>query len=461
MTSRIIIIIFAIVSLYIYSNREGYWRNTIYDYDTFNYHLYLPSAIIHNDLKTISCQPDLNKAYNATNQEWYCIESFSNGNRVNRYSIGLALHEAPFFIIAHYYTTHFPTIFVADGCSVPYQYASIASNIFWVVLGLFILRRFLKQYFNDKITTVTLLAIAFGTNLYHYTVFLPGMSHPYSFMHFAWVLLLTSKLYEHKKSRHFYLLAFSLGCIALIRPSNLVVGIIPLLWGVNNFSTLKARFLFLSRKYKPILISLIIFALTILPQLLYWHTTTGSWIYDGYSEEGFIWSEPKLFDGLLGFRKGWFIYTPIAFISMVGLFFLRGKLKAQRVVLSIFLITNIYIIFSWWNWWYGAGFGCRALVESTAVLAIPFASFTQLVLNKKQVIIKALYLTLVSLLVALNMFQSYQYAIHIIHYDSMTYKYYKKVFFKTERNIPEELELINPEEYYPEHMYRINKAKPK
>ncbi len=441
-------------------NRADTWVNKLYMYDSYNYHLYLPASIIYKDLTQLSFHESINKTYKPTGDDkWFCINQLYNGNRVNKYPVGVALHELPFFVAAHIIckTTAHPQ----DGYSLPYQWGGIVSNIFWVVVGLFILRKLLKQYFNERTTTITLLAIAFGTNLYYFSVFSIAMPHTYAFVHVAWVLYLTDKLYKTRKSKYIYLVSIPFACLALIRPSDLLVIIMPLLWGVHSLKSFKQRLQFLSSKFAPIITSFVVFMLLLLPQLLYWHATAGSWFYDAYINEGFIWSEPKIIEGLFGFRIGWYIYTPIAIIATWGLFIMKKSLKQNQLAFFLFISLNIYVIFSWWNWWYGGGFGARALIDALPVMSLPLAAAIEYVEDNWKPMFSYGLSTVILLLIGLNMFQSYQAINRVLHWDHTTKDYYLKVFLKTETKPEYEQYLLDDKIYYEDMLYRHGKVSSK
>ncbi|MCB0700665.1 MAG: hypothetical protein H6551_12340 [Chitinophagales bacterium] len=430
MKSRAVIILFAFICSYIIINTSENWKNRVFQWDKSGYHVYLPAAFIYNSIDSLAFYPIINGTYRPSlNGDWYAIYSTEKGRKVNRYQIGLAILEAPFFLIAHAYNLTFKQ-YSFDGYSVPYQYGTLFSSVFWTVIGLVLLRRLLKRYYNENIVAATLLAVAFGTNLYHYNVFDGGMAHPYSFFQFSTVLYFTDSLYRTGKNKYLYLLAMMLGLVVITRVSNIVVTFVPLLWGVYNLATFKERLTFYSQKRLHIVLGVILFLGVIMLQIGYWKYTTGYWIYDTYPDEGFIWSQPRIWRGLFGFQKGWFIYTPLAFVAVVGLLALRKQYKQFVLPIVLFLIVNIYIVFSWWNWWYGGGFGARSLIETLAIMSFPLAAAFAYVSKKNKPVIVAAGVILL-LLVSLNILQSYQRHKGVLHYERMSFKAYTKLFFET------------------------------
>ena len=103
-----------------------------------------------------------------------------DGARVIKYSSGMALACAPWFLIAHVLAE--PMGFPADGCSPPYSVAVTFGVLLWVMLGLFLFRRVLLHFFSDGWTAVLLVLVMLGTNFLHLAA-LDGtlLTHPFLF----------------------------------------------------------------------------------------------------------------------------------------------------------------------------------------------------------------------------------------------------------------------------------------
>ena len=370
--------------------------------------------------------------------EWYGAYKQANGKRLNKYAVGTCIFELPFFLAAHLYCLALNQ-YPADGYSLPYCLAGVLATVFWVILGLIYLRNFLKKYFDDNVTSFTILCIAFGTNLYTYTVFCPAMSHPYLFFLFSSLLYYTDLWYTEFSRRSIYSLAFILGLIIITRPIDIIGIIIPVFWKIHDFNSLKERYQLIIRKKQDVLKALFIFFGVCLLQMSYWKFTSGHWIYYSYKGEGFNFLHPKILKGLFSYQKGWFLYTPIAFVSMCGFYSLYHYDKRLAPSILIFFFLMIWSVFSWYMWWYGGGFSCRALIETLAIAAMPLAALIKniLFISKKH-LIKHVYIAILVLFIFLNIFQSYQFIYEIISWDKMTRTSYWRVFGKLNVDIKEE-----------------------
>ena len=186
------------------------------------------------------------------------------------------------------------------------------------------------------------------------------------------------------------------------------------------------------------------FVLLLSIELSYWKYTTGHWVHYAYEGEHFNFSSPHIADGLFSYRKGWFVYTPLALIGVCGLIPLARKYVAMATLIAVYIGINIYIVFSWEQWFYGGSFGCRALIEALAVVAIPLAMLTQWGLDQKKRVLTISMFTVFGFLITLNLFQSYQLRRNVLVWDDNNRAYYWHTFGKLEVTATERELLKNP-----------------
>lgn len=430
MKSRLIILLYATVCIYIVFNLNKWRSNEVVQWDKAGYYLYLPAIFIEKDLGHLSFYPNVASTYNPhPGVVWYAITEIpETGRKLDKYPIGVSIFETPFFFIAHAYTllTH---QFKADGYTPPYMLAICLATIFWVTLGLWLLRKFLLNYYSENVTFVAILFISFGTNLYNYTGFDWGMSHSFSFFLFAALLYYTHQWYSKGSLKYIALLGLVMGMIVITRPTNILVGIVCLLWPVNR-NAFSNKLTFFKKQVTGIVVAAAIFLLVVLLQLAYWKYITGHWAYYTYTNEGFDFGSPHIWDGLFSYRKGWFVYTPLALVGMLGFIPLFRKQRRLFYPLLLFFLLDIYIIFSWHEWNYGGSFGCRPLVETLAFLSIPLSAFIAYLLSIRQKIWRVVTLSVLFFLVVVNIFQTYQFLQGTIPSDRMNGKYYWSIWGK-------------------------------
>jgi hypothetical protein len=176
----------------------------------------------------------------------------------------------------------------------------------------------------------------------------------------------------------------------------------------------------------------------ILPQLIYWKYATGSFVYDVGSKWDFL--NPH-FRVLVGWEKGWFIYTPITVLFIAGMFFIR-QFPFRKSVLW-FCLLNIYIIIAWHDWRYGGSYSTRALVQSYPMFALPFAAVTEAVFATRW---RRAFYAVCIYLIGVNLFQTWQYDKTILHYNDMNMRYYGHIYLNP-RPSAAGMSLLDNEDY--------------
>lgn len=418
-----IVIISMIVLSMVYKFSTNGWNKRVLESDVLSYYSYLTSTVIYNDI-TLSFLDDGEENYS----KYFWAKKNNNGKYIIKTTMGMAIIYSPFFFIAHGIEKISGQ--EANGYSATYKTIISFGALFYLIIGLIIIKKLLQKIFSPLITTITLVLLYFGTNLYYYATIEPGIPHTYDFTLIALFIYLTSKWLNSFKFKHSILLGLLIGIIVLVRPINILIVIILLFWGVKKRADFIARIHNFLKNWPAILIIIICALIVWIPQLLYWKMQSGQYFYNSYNEF-FFFKNFHFHEALFGFRKGWFIYTPIMFIATIGLFFGMKKLQKQKLSLYIFLPIFVYFTFSWWCWWYGGGFGARTMIDVYAFMAFPLAGLTDRFLIKKK-ILKISFLSIILLLVLLNLFQSYQYKSLAIHWDSMTKEAYLYSFFKSE-----------------------------
>lgn len=417
MIKKISFITWLLISAYFikYTADLAPWRlKKIIDQDVIYYYGYLPATFIYHDWSFhFPDRPGF------TGPFWTI--TLPDGGRVQKMTMGVAMLYAPFFGIAHLYTL--ATHGAADGYSLNYHIALVWAGVFYFILGLFFLRKVLEKFMPEAATALVLITLSFGTNLLNYATMDGAMSHVYSFCVFAIAFWSFLKWIELPKWWLTVILGMSVGLIVLIRPSNITFALFLLLYFFIKDHDLKKSWQFIAGlKWKLLLLAgsaLLIW----LPQMIYWKMNTGHYIFYSYQGEHFFFGRPQVINGLFSYNKGWLVYTPLMWLAIAGFLVMRDKLKVWLWPSAIAMLVSIYIIFSWWCWWYGGGFSARALVEFYVIMSLPLGAFFTYILQRK-FLMKALTTILVSFLLWLNLFQTKQYSTSLLHWDSMSKQAY-------------------------------------
>ena len=402
-----------------------FWKSPgrIISHDVILYYEYLPAAFIYKDISLSFTAED--PAF--FQDKIWKIET-PIGKYVSKMTMGVAVLYSPFFFSAHGLAgiSGYP----ADGYSIPYRIALVISSVFYAFLGFIFLIRFLRKYFARNAIAITVLAVGLGTNLYFYTTLEPTMSHAYSFFLYAVFIFLVDAWVTEQSWGNSLFMGLVGGLIILVRPSNGIIFLLLPLWKVDSLTELRIRFKLLFEKFLKVGVIALLAILVITPQILYWKYVTGDYIFYSYRDERFLFNDPAFLKGLFSYRKGWLIYTPVMAFSLLGMVVLYIRQRKFFWPVLVFTVLNFYIIWSWWCWWYGGGFGQRALIESYALLSVPFAAFTGFILERK-LWLRIVFLFFIVSFTSLNIFQTRQYYIGVIHWDAMNKKAYWDSFFRT------------------------------
>ncbi len=402
-------------------------HDRVIEHDVHGYYAFLPALFIYDDIRLE--KSDYREVAPDGSDHYYFWPNFTpEGKKIIKYPVGLAVLYAPFFFIAHAIA---PLVDApATGFSVPYKVMLQVGGVCYLFLGLWLLRAFLRRMGVGEVTNaIVLLLVGMGTNLLCYASQSGTMPHVHGFFLVAAFALLTVRWHERPAWRDTVLLGLTFGLITLVRPTNGVVLFFFLLFGVRRMRDLPVQAAHMARAWPQLTTMAGLALLVWTPQFLYWHAITGQYIYYAYQDEGFFFTRPHLVEGLFGFRKGWLVYTPIMAFALVGLLLLRGRAAMARAGIVAVTMVHVYITLSWWCWWYGGTFGQRAMIEIYPLLALPLCAVVDRV-RAWATGARMAATALGAFLILLNVFQTYQYELGLLHYDAMTRELYFKQFGK-------------------------------
>ena len=392
-------------------------------WDVYGYYSYLPATFCNEgsfDFKDITPDFNINGPFK---------------NRLPKYTYGMSVMYSPFFALG--YKIAYNSKEPLHGFSDPFTICVRWGSIFYVLLGMFFLRKFLLIYFNEVVTALTIFVCVFGSMLFIYTYNQSEMSHGYLFCLFSIFLFLNYKwhLDPVPKFKYTFLIGFVMGLIALIRPTEIFIVLLFLLWNIKTMADFKHKFNFFLKNYIHVLIIILIGIGIWIPQCLFWKQHTGTYFYFSYQQERFFWNDPQILNILFSYRKGWITYTPLIAMAFVGFFFVKKDFPLSKWTFIFVTALMVYVLSCWWDWTYGGCFGAREFCQQIAYLSIPLAFFINFIFySEKRSFFKRLmsFVTAVFLLacVCLNLNQSNQYQNAIIHPYAMTKEAYWYVFNK-------------------------------
>jgi len=441
---------------------------TIISWDVLAHYLYLPATFIYDDpgIKDHDGMFARIEQYGLSTT-FYQVVKHENGNHIIKTTSGLSVILSPFFFAAHA-AAHLGAG-PADGFSRPYQFAVMLSSVLFIILGLVYVRKILKKLFDDKTALTVLLILSFGTNLYITFTTITSV-HLYMFGLYAFFIWQVIRWHEDPDRRKAFVIGVTAGFITLLRPTDAICMLIPLLWGIYDLASFRKKIILFATHFTHVLLLIAGGIITLLPQIIYWKATTGSFIYYSYATpgEGLDFFNPYIYEVLFSFRKGWLIYTPIMLFALGGFISLFKHMKTAFYPILIFTLLNIFLISSWSCWWYADSFGHRAFIHTYPLMAIPLGAFVFDILKRVRLFTFLSFFVMV-LFVFLNLFQTKQFSKGIIHPSRMTAEYYWAVFGKRsmpeqetqklmliERSFAAEEQIADPDRYFVKHQFTVD-----
>jgi hypothetical protein len=202
-------------------------------------------------------------------------------------------------------------------------------------------------------------------------------------------------------------------------------GICVLLLPCMGFDFRKLPFYLTVLKKKPAIAGLILSISLLFSMFYLWYLNTGYWLIDSYPNEFFNWSKPEIIKSLFSAHKGWFFFTPIALLGVLGLFIADKKIRLNGLLV---LSLVIYLTSAWGSWDYGSGFSLRAYIDWYLLLGVGLG----FLITKAQ-FKTAMYtfvITIGFIFSAINVLFSVQFMRGIISGHSQGIEYTVKNFFR-------------------------------
>ncbi len=379
--------------------------------DAGDYYSYLISIFINHNLE------------NQSATDWYILKAGSG--TINVHPIGESILLIPFFFVG--YVLAFCMGSPLSGVSAPFQASLSLAAIVYVLVGLYFLKKLLIVNGHSVKTSLLIITLVlFGTNVFNYTIFEAAMSHVYSFALISLFLFFSHQYVANLSTKNLYLSFLTLGIITLVRPNNVLILFSVFFWMKNweHFKQVALKTFQSKHFYLAVVLTLSIAAI----QNAVWFYQSHQWFHQTYKADGFYWTNPQIFKMLFGFDNGFFIYTPLCFVFLLGFILLYKRQRFAFWSGIIFLSGLVYFFASYWAYTYFDGLGIRVLVDYYALFAIIGAKVTDAILNSKLATVSTS--PLIIFLVIVNLVYCYQNNRSIILRSGMNFEQWKYTFLK-------------------------------
>lgn len=339
--------------------------------------------------------------------------------RPNEWSIGPAVFWTPFYLIGHFfYYIHneigyflfgwrpqYVDVFWFNICVVNF------GTIFYTYLGLKLLGKSIKNYYNGKVSPLLIQATIFlCTPLLFYVFSRPLMAHAISFFMICVLVYIWVKWHDAMNSKQLLLTALILGLASIVRWQNVLFGVIfipQIISTIKAMSNNNSYLTILKKCSMNLPLILIGFSIGFSPQLIAWQLQFGSPTPGAHDPSKFNIFEPQLRVVWFG-QHGLFIWHPITLLFIIGfifyLFYKDLRIRDGLVLIGAFLLQS-YL----WAIWYapeaGCAFGMRGLIGTFPLLAFGYSNFLFLGKNKKlkyQIMVHSLFWGIFILFFSMN-----------------------------------------------------------
>ena len=261
----------------------------------------------------------------------------------------------------------------ADGFSQPYiaavTYGSAVYGFLAILLSIGVARRLIGDGIGAG------LAVWVGTPLFFYMYLAPGYAHACSA--FAVALFVTVWLRARRdwSPRSLAMLGASAGLMAMVREQDVFLALGPAIdWALDGRHPFRDR-------WRAAAIGIAVSAVIVLPQFAAYQALNGHFGPSKLVARKMTWTAPHALQVLFSPEHGFFFWTPLALLAVVGLIMLAVRGPAvtpdvRRIAACalIMVATQVYVSGSVESWTVAGAFGQRRFVALTVLLVLGIAT---------------------------------------------------------------------------------------
>ncbi len=412
-------IIFIILSfLYITQGHKVLWA------DGYYYYVYLRSAIIDFDI-------DFKNEYEMVPDPFYAVR-LARGEKdsyVNTFPIGAAILWSPFFLLAHSLALILSKLgynINPNGFSPLYIKMTLYGTTLYGFLSLILVYKLCSRFFSRRVSLAATIATSFGSFILWYIAYDPSMPHAIAGFAVSLFIYYWLKTNNNRSLKEWIVLGAIAGLMMLVRSQEgLFMIVVAIELSVSLYESIKSRnWLRLRRSLFFGLIFILTVIIVFSPQLFSWKYMFGGF-FSTPQGRGFLkWGRPLMGNVLFSTRSGLFVWSPILYLSTIGLLLLYKKNRLFFLSLLVAFILQLYLNSIVKDWWAGTSFGARRFGDCLPIFGLGLAgllewfySFLEIHLNYK-LILKLITLLLILVFIVINIGFIGGYRIGIVSPDA-------------------------------------------
>jgi len=361
--------------------------------DGVGYYAFARAILFQHNLDFARDYQSANTSFRAARLDEYgqpkLVFRTANGHLDNHFTVGPAILWSPFLLITHagvLLARAMGASVAADGFSTPYRIAMACATSFYGFLGLVLAFRLTRQYVEERWALFATIAVWLASSLPVYMYFNPSWSHAHSAFTVSLFLWYWHETRSSRSLLQWLIFAVITGLMLNVYYAN------AMLLAVLAFEALPQYFAAFRQLTAPapsfvpritVLLSRhLLFAAVLLICLLPTFITRLI-IYDSPFESGYTplkhwnWLSPNFFAVLFSSNHGLLSWTPILFLSILGLFsFWRREPDVGTPFLVAFLA--FYLFITCYPDWAGiSSYGNRFFVSLTVLFVLGLAVFLE------------------------------------------------------------------------------------
>ena len=289
----------------------------------------------------------------------------------NKYPIGWALLEAPWYVAADTTARLVNALggqVRRDGWQPLYQVFLIAGQIVYAAGGLWLAYRFVAGILPPTLAVCGVVLGWMCSPLAYYQIIDLAMSHNVMFFALIVSYYFAGKLRDDP-ARWRYWVAVGLGCafVILARYQGAVMLLFP--GAVCLQAVWRDR-----RCWRGMACGVTASLVPLALQALAWKAVYGSYLLYTYKDEGFNWAHPHLYEVLFSPYHGLFNWHPALLVGFLGFaaWAVTTPRRTEAWCFAASLLLMTYVNGSWWCWWFGDAFGSRAFEGCTLYAMLGF-----------------------------------------------------------------------------------------
>jgi Dolichyl-phosphate-mannose-protein mannosyltransferase len=358
--------------------------------DGVGYYAYLRAPVIEHSL-------DFENDYRSANASFRGPRLDENGNLrpelrtptghlENHFTVGPAILWGPFFLFAHggvLLARAMGSSVAADGFSSPYRLAMAFATAIYGFLALILAFRLARQYVDQWCALFATLAIWWASSLPVYMYFNPSWSHALSAFVVAFFLWYWHHTRFSRTTLQWLLLGAWTGLMLDVYYPNAMVTIVLLIEAIRQYVDAfrgsvpgSPRPVGVARLLANQLLYLLAAILCFLPTLIVHRIIYGNALESGYIPlRNWLWRSPVLLAVLFSSNHGLISWTPILFLSLIGLalFWRRTPAVGGPFAAAAFVF---YLFIACYPDWAGiSSYGNRFFVSLTILFVLGLAVF--------------------------------------------------------------------------------------